>query len=688
MAVPATQLRLVALVGAVMLAFGSAYGQPIAESSVTGSLVIACRTVNCEVAIPALQLSGLTVAASRHLAIDGVREGVYEIRLAADGQEVQEWLHVCEGTVTVDVDLSQRPPDLKISESECRPVGHLEIDATVDVAGVKLNKEGVGTWDLSAESTQWIDVVAGTYHVEVHAEGFEPHQQAVEVVEGDVARIEAHLRPLPGEITLVIAPGDATVSVEDNAVEQKLLTRDDTRQSIKLQVPPGRRVISIESPNHRSETLQVDVRPGQRIEKELALEPMPASLTLAGLPEQSRIALDGEPILRPSWPVALDPGAYVIQVEARGYQPLHKEITLEPGENAVKHIELSPAPVRLIVRGFPLGATVSVDGSEPERLLGSVYVPSGESELTIFADGYVPASYSLSLEPGRTETLQVSLTRTALMTFAVTPEHASVLIGGNERISIEEDNEIAPGTYDVLIQAEGHHSVSRTVTLLESEEKLIEADLSPLPANVVFDGLPVGATVRVNDDAPKAIEEVMRFDPGEYRLWFEAADHSPMPLELNLKPGETRVVRVDMVLEPATLVLEGAPAGTLIRIGESSVQSYRGPLEVEPGQHKLWVAADGYRRRSFEVAIEPGEVKTLDAQLTPRPAELMLAGLPADATVRIDDGPEVELDKPLVLEPGTYRLRVTAVDHEARQLVVTLEPGEHRVMDFELEPDQ
>ena len=114
---------------------------------------------------------------------------------------------------------------------------------------------------------------------------------------------------------------------------------------------------------------------------------------------------------------------------------------------------------------------------------------------------------------------------------------------------------------------------------------------------------------------------------------------------------------------PATIVLEGAPAGVSVLAGEVALGVTReGPLRVElpPGQHRLTLQRRG-AERTLELSIEPGELRRETLQLS---WPLELRGPPA-ARAQLRAGGE-EWSEPFAL-PATRELLLGA--YEVRLLM-------------------
>jgi hypothetical protein len=114
----------------------------------------------------------------------------------------------------------------------------------------------------------------------------------------------------------------------------------------------------------------------------------------------------------PSDDIVLQAGEHTIKVTKKGFAPYAEVITVEAGEVLELEAELLPASAKLVVRTNPVqGATVRLDGQVLGKTPLDVSVPVGERLVEIEMSGFTKEQRVLSLVPGKTETLNVSLSK-------------------------------------------------------------------------------------------------------------------------------------------------------------------------------------------------------------------------------------------------------------------------------------
>lgn len=155
---------------------------------------------------------------------------------------------------------------------------------------------------------------------------------------------------------------------------------------------------------------------------------------------------------------------------------------------------------------------------------------------------------------------------------------------------------------------------------------------------------------------------------GTWDLEVRAPGYVPYRTTLTLSAGQTRQLR-DVRLEPlpatlavtsnvagASVTADGQPVGVTVVNGVAT-------FEIPATVRSIGVARDGYVARDFDVTLQPGARRELDAQLLRGGrGVLVVQGFPAGATVEVND---VEVGR----APATGDLRATLLAGALRVVV-------------------
>lgn len=87
---------------------------------------------------------------------------------------------------------------------------------------------------------------------------------------------------------------------------------------------------------------------------------------------------------------------------------------------------------------------------------------------------------------------------------------------------------------------------------------------------------------------------------------------------------------------PAMLELTGTPQGASVAIDGQARGSLPFKGEVSPGQHELFIQAEGHAPKSMKVSLLPGTTTREQVKLALQPSQLKVESTPVGATVKVD----------------------------------------------------
>lgn len=171
------------------------------------------------------------------------------------------------------------------------------------------------------------------------------------------------------------------------------------------------------------------------------------------------------------------------------------------------------------------------------------------------------------------------------------------------------------------------------------------------------------------------------------RAHYEQYRKSPGRADERAELARLRVEAIDQ--RPSTLVLETEPDGVEVSLvpldGDGAPVTGQGPnrFEIRRGRWRVSVARRNYVTYTNEHTLDLAETKTLFVRLEPTPARLEIRTHPPHATLYVRG---VRARNPFNqnVTAGSYELYGEATDYEARTDVVTVAPGEHKVVEFRL----
>ncbi len=186
------------------------------------------------------------------------------------------------------------------------------------------------------------------------------------------------------------------------------------------------------------------------------------TVTIESVPVGATVLLDGVKLgVTPIVDRRVNAGDVELELSADNYLPKTQSVSLPGGGTLPLKVSLAPVTQgKLIVKTDPEGATVTIDG-KPAGLSPIVReVTSGEHQLRIELDGYETIEDTFAVEPGKDETVSITLTSTtpvyAAWWFWTSIGGAVAVAGGLTAtfVALNTEKDPEPGSIDPgLVQA-------------------------------------------------------------------------------------------------------------------------------------------------------------------------------------------------------------------------------------------
>lgn len=183
------------------------------------------------------------------------------------------------------------------------------------------------------------------------------------------------------------------------------------------------------------------------------------------------------------------------------------------------------------------------------------------------------------------------------------------------------------GTHKVIIEKRGHMVSESEITGDPNKLFVLRAVLGKqdyLGWIDVKSNVP-GAVIFIDDKAVGAVATTphsQNIKPGKHTIWVTAEGYDEVKIEVDVAPGETKEVKVD---------LRGGPVGRLSVIGvgiegakiyvDGKLACERGPCTqaLPAGEHRVRVERPGFKTFERDVTIDARTAATLKVTLAPKP---------------------------------------------------------------------
>lgn len=235
-------------------------------TALTGILLVTSTPSGCDVSLKGVSLG------STPLLVTTLESGTHRLAISSPGYQTKELDVTIEGRIPVKQDVAL------MSDS-----GTLDVSSDPSGADVLVNGISRGRTPCRVDR-----IPGGSVTVEVKADGFQPQSQAVSLAAGEVQKVEAKLKPLPGTLRIVSIPDGARVYVND---EFKGETPYDLANA-----QPGSYHVRLEKAGHEPMARDIEVAKGASITEEFRLSRNTGRLEVSTAPAGATVLIDGKKV--------------------------------------------------------------------------------------------------------------------------------------------------------------------------------------------------------------------------------------------------------------------------------------------------------------------------------------------------------------------------------------------------------
>ena len=249
--------------------------------------------------------------------------------------------------------------------------------------------------------------------------------------------------------------------------------------------------------------------------------------------------------------------------------------------------------------------------------------------------------------------------------FTSDPEGASVYVDGEAKGKTPlVIRDLGPGKHHARFQLDSRETaddffavdygsmVTRHVELKKIRGLLLLTS-DPAGATVMRDGLSLGETPRLITTLPAGETQ---------RMILRKAGYQDRAVEIRLDGRTPMIHHEKLILDSGVLKVVSEPAGAEVTV--NGIVRGRTPVDIRDipkGHTVVVVKKDGYEPVKRELALNAGDVQTLDVKLEGIPGAIAITTVPDGSRIYING--QAEGKAPVYLKnlrPGNYRVRVEA----------------------------
>lgn len=476
-----------------------------------------------------------------------------------------------------------------------------------------------------------------------------------------------------------------------------------------LDLPAGRWQFRASAPGYQTQVKTITLGANASVSCTFALvkpppPPEPTKFVIGEFdPPYAEVKVNGRASIKAGQVIDVDPG----KVYLKAYDPktggvYANTFYAQKGRvNRVERVVVGPGTTFVILAVEPDSAVITVNaqsvkvGQQIAVKPGAVYVKVADLETGGLAQSVYQARQG---ETTVVERIAVASPGNPVVSLvSVEPEDVLVTVNGRHGLDGEREWQVAPGTVDVVIMAEGYATWEATRELGNGEEWLISAVLRPLmgrlQVNIEPGELSSTSTVTLDGKIIKA-GEWMNLPPGDYSIEVQPDTHwyETYSADIKIAVGDrtSYVVKPTRVPHGEVEISVGPPeAARSARVALNGVLISAGSaIKAPPGHHDLSVGAPGYATHTEQLRILNTPVRER-RQITllslPDSGMVSVAVEPAAAKILIDGLPMEQ--NPSSVSVGKHKITAQMQGYLAKDQEVIVGAGQTVPCTMKLSPD-
>jgi len=208
---------------------------------------------------------------------------------------------------------------------------------------------------------------------------------------------------------------------------------------------------------------------------------------------------------------------------------------------------------------------------------------------------------------------------------------------------------------------------------------------APAFGTLIVDSTPPGMTVYIDGSYKGKTPVTVSVDEGTHYVTVYFENYT---FYKEVYVGRDQTVKVIATLPLAQLSLSSSPSGASVYL--NGVYQGKTPLtlNLSPGNYTVTFRKEGYREETRNITLGVGETGSVYVTLKPAQSSLKLRTDPSGVDVYIDGryvGTTDQNGLNLILDPGTYEIKLEKEGYETDRFTVNFGPGEEKEIFRKLE---
>lgn len=293
-------------------------------------------------------------------------------------------------------------------------------------------------------------------------------------------------------------------------------------------------------------TKTVKVKANDLVTANIELQTATGNIKIYSDPPEATIFVDGEEYgLTPKILRNISIGEHQVRLKLKGYAEYRTNTTVKYNTTTSVNAQLKRLGI-LSVTSVPSKAKLYIldvyFGDTPAR---ATDMDSGRYVIRLSKEGYVPLEKEITIQYGKTTSLNIRLQKFAHLKVQSAPSEAYVFVNGKQEGQTPFDFKIAPGIVKLTLKKKLYQDWQQTVILHDGENKTINVKMKPEQGGVVFENVQPGALIWLKNEKGQKIsvpKNRLRLAAGNYQVFISKAGFLDKTMPLFVTPGKTKTL--------------------------------------------------------------------------------------------------------------------------------------------------
>ena len=327
----------------------------------------------------------------------------------------------------------------------------------------------------------------------------------------------------------------------------------------------------------------------------------------------------------------------------------------------------------------PPGADILVDGeSIGSSPIEDYQVDEEKINLKIRQDNYLTIDTSFTVTPEEKLDIFFQLTPTAILSIAVNPSDAIIILDGDMINPQSFANlQIAAGDHSINVSRQGYQTIEEQISLVHRQQQRLSYQLqkekatmsspNPKPTPIATGSInltsnPSGALIFVDDQPSGVTPQILEnIESGRYTIAMRKSGYEDYQIPVTVQRDQTTDVSTKLIRFTGSISISSNPSGASIFVNDQPSGVTPQNLEnIESGKYTVSLRKSGYDDYQTFITVQKDQITDVGTKLIRLTGMIKVLAIPYGSIFLDGDlkQADTEFQYSTTLPTGTHTLRV------------------------------